>query len=208
MKTVLELICFTIILGSCNKGEEIKVISSFDNPIEQLFWLKKIKTGLEQSVAPVKTEIYEDTYKQERIIRVNSFVGCSDSKTDVYNCGGNLMCKFGGIAGLNTCPDFDSQATNKKLLWKNHDQPKIDKDVYNNTTTDNYSITNIEPNNDTLKTSISYSGCFPDSDRISLVDSESVFESTRLHRLLKLKFLKKNLVAAFYGILEFNINNL
>jgi hypothetical protein len=209
MRTVLKLICFALILGACNKDEEIKETCLVDNPLEELFWLKQIKTGLEQSAAAGKAEIYEYTYKQQRVFSVNSCVGCSDSKTDVYNCGGNIMCEFGGIAGLNTCPDFDSQATNKKLLWKNHDQPIIDKDVYDNTTTDNYSITNIELNDDTLKISISFSGCSPDSDRIYLVDSESVLESTPPQLLLKLEFFKEeSCLAAFNRILEFNINNL
>ncbi len=38
----------------------------------------------------------------------------------VYNCQGQVICQFGGIAGLNTCPDFYDTATDKKVIWKNY----------------------------------------------------------------------------------------
>ncbi len=209
MKTVLKLICITLFIISCNKEEEIKETCVVDNPIEELFWLKQIKTGLEQSASASKAEIYEYTYKQQRVFSVNSCVGCSDSKTDIYNCAGNVMCEFGGIAGLNTCPDFDTEATNKKLLWKNHNQPIIDKDIYDCTTTDNYTITDVVLNGNILKITITFSGCSADSDRIYVVDSGEILETSPPQRLLKLEFLKEeSCLAQFTRELEFDINNL
>ena len=45
--------------------------------------------------------------------------GCADNLTTVYNCEGNVICEFGGIAGLNTCPDFDKNSTNKTIIYEN-----------------------------------------------------------------------------------------
>jgi hypothetical protein len=37
----------------------------------------------------------------------------------VYACNGDIICQFGGIAGLNTCLDFAERAIKKKVIWKN-----------------------------------------------------------------------------------------
>jgi methylmalonyl-CoA/ethylmalonyl-CoA epimerase len=30
----------------------------------------------------------------------------------------NVVCRFGGIAGFNTCPDFSQKAKNEKIIWR------------------------------------------------------------------------------------------
>lgn len=44
---------------------------------------------------------------------------CADLMAEVYDCTGKAICQFGGIAGLNTCPDFSTTATDELLVWKN-----------------------------------------------------------------------------------------
>ncbi len=64
-------------------------------------------------------EIYAYQYKGQTVFMVNSCTNCSDSMAQVYTCGGQVICTFGGIAGLITCPDFDDVAVNRVLVWKN-----------------------------------------------------------------------------------------
>lgn len=72
------------------------------------------------SNSDIKVEIYSYTYNNSFVIAVNTVEPtCCDFMDAVYDCNGNVICQFGGIAGLNTCPDFAGTATNKKLIFKN-----------------------------------------------------------------------------------------
>lgn len=79
---------------------------------------------LKQKIEAVKNsqmqaEIYSYTYNGSTVIEVKDCVNCADAMSLVYDCSGSEICRFGGIAGFNTCPDFSQKATDKKLLWKN-----------------------------------------------------------------------------------------
>lgn len=78
-------------------------------------WLKPLVEKVSS-----KTEVYRYTYKDETVYLINTCVDCADSMDEVYNCYGEVICQFGGIAGLNSCPDFETTATDKKLIWKNY----------------------------------------------------------------------------------------
>ena len=67
----------------------------------------------------LKGEVNSYVYNGSFVIEVTPCVNCADGMTSVYNCSGTEICRFGGIAGFNTCPDFYQKATDKKLLWKN-----------------------------------------------------------------------------------------
>ncbi|MFY7670648.1 DUF6970 domain-containing protein [Tenacibaculum sp. MEBiC06402] len=209
MKTLLKLVSFLLLVSACTKDEELNEFCVLENPIEELAWLKNIKTGLEQSASDNKVEIYEYSYKQQRVFWVDTCVGCADNLITVYNCSGNVMCEFGGITGVNTCIDFSSEASGKKLLWKNYDQAIINKELYDTVNTDNYVINNILIDGDLIKINISFSGCSPDSDSIKLIDSSAILESAPPRRLLKLEFLKNEAcLAHFTRELVFDISNL
>ncbi len=64
-----------------------------------------------------KVEIHQATYQGQNVFMVNDCVGCADAMTNVYDCYGEVICQFGGIAGLNTCPDFDDTAIDIKLVY-------------------------------------------------------------------------------------------
>ena len=64
-------------------------------------------------------EIIRYRYKGEFVFYVNGCLQCSDFITFVYNCEGKELCKFGGFAGYNTCPDFTDEATDPVVIWKN-----------------------------------------------------------------------------------------
>jgi hypothetical protein len=62
-------------------------------------------------------ELYEN--EGSYVYAVNTCVDCADTMTDVYNCDGVVICRFGGIAGFNTCPDFYQTAKLIRIVWKN-----------------------------------------------------------------------------------------
>ena len=78
-------------------------------------WLLAIIEGAEQNES--KGEIIQYQYKGETVFYINTCFDCADGMTIVYNCAGETKCEFGGIAGLNTCPDFGDTATGKKIIW-------------------------------------------------------------------------------------------
>jgi hypothetical protein len=209
MKTLIKILSFLLLVTSCTKDDEIKEFCVLDNPLEDLVWLKEIKTNLEQSTSANKSEIYEYSYKKQKVFWVDTCVDCTDNLITVYNCTGNKMCEFGGIAGVNTCLDFTSEATNKKLLWKNYDQAIVNKGLYDSVSTDNYIVNSVLIEGNIIKINISFSGCSPDSDSIKLIDSSAILESAPPRRLLKLEFLKNEAcLAHFTRELQFDISNL
>lgn len=63
-------------------------------------------------------EQYE--YEGQIVISINPCVGCADAMTVVYDCTGKELCKFGGIAGFNTCPNFNDAAVFTKVIFKSN----------------------------------------------------------------------------------------
>lgn len=96
-------------MGSCTSNTSLI-------PCTDSGWLDGIEKTIVQNGN--KGEIYSYRYKNETVYEVNDCLGCADNLVVVMNCG-RKICEFGGIAGLNTCPDFHSMATEKKLVWKN-----------------------------------------------------------------------------------------
>lgn len=63
-------------------------------------------------------EQYE--YEGQMVISISNCVGCADAMTVVYDCMGKELCKFGGIAGFNTCPDFADTAVFIKVIFESN----------------------------------------------------------------------------------------
>ena len=103
-----------------NRNDIFSTTCGTDNSLEDLAWLRNIKRAFEQSASAVKREIYQYTYEGNTVFLVDDCASnCNDALQVVYNCNGDIICEFGGIAGLNTCPNFLDTATNKILLWEN-----------------------------------------------------------------------------------------
>jgi hypothetical protein len=81
-------------------------------------WLKNMITSLKQN-AHLNSEIIQYRYNNQWVYYVDSCKGCADALAVVYTCSGDVLCQFGGIAGLYTCPDFFENATSRKVIWKN-----------------------------------------------------------------------------------------
>ncbi len=62
-----------------------------------------------------KVEAYE--YHRQTVYLVDFCIGCPDHLVYVYNVQGEEICRFGGITGSNTCPDFDRQAELIATVW-------------------------------------------------------------------------------------------
>lgn len=83
-----------------------------------ILWLQPYLDAFKNNPA-VKSEIIRYQYNGETVYYIDSCKGCPDSMAIVYNCSGEVVCQFGGIAGFNTCPDFAETATHKKVIWSN-----------------------------------------------------------------------------------------
>jgi hypothetical protein len=85
-----------------------------DAPLEDLNWLKELKETLESNT--MQSLILQYKYNGEDVFFVDPCYGCPDGMSTVYNCEGEILCSFGGFAGINTCPDFHSQATDSTVI--------------------------------------------------------------------------------------------
>jgi hypothetical protein len=108
------LICLT----SCNSNEaNDNYDCSSDDPTEDIPWLKEIKMTLSMSQQYNGSQIIRYKYKGEFVFYIDGCYGCIDDIKSVYDCDGNIICEFGGYAGLNTCPDFEAEATDSTMLF-------------------------------------------------------------------------------------------
>ena len=110
MKTYLFLLLgFFFICSSCVESEGPTTCNI--NPAENVDWIKGLIE--EQNLtdcSDCSLEIIQYSYNDATVFSVDNCVGCSDALINVYDCQKNLVCEFGGIAGLNTCPDFETEA--------------------------------------------------------------------------------------------------
>ena len=114
MKKIISLLIL-IFIFSCD--EQIPTTCGVENPVEQLSFLQEAKNTIDVVQCAGKSQIIQYTYNNETVFLVNICDSFVDGQTLVYNCKGEVLCTFGGIAGENTCPDFETQATNKILLY-------------------------------------------------------------------------------------------
>lgn len=114
MKKVITFL-FLIFIFSCD--EQIPTTCGVEDPLQQLYFLQEAKNTIDVVQCAGKSQIIQYTYKNEIVFLVNICNSIVDGQTQVYNCQGEVICKFGGIAGENTCADFDTEAKNKILLY-------------------------------------------------------------------------------------------
>ncbi len=109
-------ITFSIIfMASCE--ENTTTVCNVANPLEQLAFLKEAKNIIDSIDCGAKSSIEQYTFNSEIVFLVNICSNITDGQTVVYNCKGEVVCKFGGVLGENTCPNFKNNATNKSLLY-------------------------------------------------------------------------------------------
>ena len=118
------LYLITILLGTffaCDPEPDLKDCS--DNPTENVGWLKELikkenDSTYNDSINSNGLEIIQYYYKDQTVFYIRDCIkNCNDALDIVYDCEKNVLCEFGGIAGVNTCPDFEEKAISKKILF-------------------------------------------------------------------------------------------
>jgi len=118
LKSIVTLsLLFILILFSCKEKEKVPEACGTDDPLENIHWLKELKTSLELSAKMAGAQIILYRYHGEDVFLINDCYNCMDGLIQVYNCSGEVICQFGGFIGMNTCPDFFEEATDSTMLW-------------------------------------------------------------------------------------------
>ena len=115
MKTTI--VFMTLLLATCGFQCENSSFPDESSYCPDTAWLRTIIENAQQNTS--KAEVIRYRYKNQTVYYVNTCIDCADGMAVVYDCSGQEICKFGGIAGFNTCPDFNDTATNKKVIWSN-----------------------------------------------------------------------------------------
>ncbi len=121
---IFNLILILIVISCTDKKKDVTLnptesICFTNNPLEDLPWLKEIKTFIELNENAAGGEIIAYKYNGEDVFLVDDCYNCADKMVLIYDCSGQIICKFGGIAGINTCPDFFETATDSTMLYNN-----------------------------------------------------------------------------------------
>ncbi len=103
-----------VLVGCSEKNVDEK---PWVNICSDLAWLEALQGSINQSGH--KAEIYLAHYLGQRVFEVNPCLDCAEMITTVYDCQGQVICAFGGLVGLNTCPDYAPDPETKLLYWKN-----------------------------------------------------------------------------------------
>lgn len=77
---------------------------------------ESIKDSFKSSFSGHSVKLYK--YNGENVYIFDSEEVYPDKLTVAYNQNCEVVCEFGGIAGLNTCPDFSENAELVSTLWK------------------------------------------------------------------------------------------
>ena len=152
--------------------------SCINNPLEELQWLNNIKIAMEQNMNSLRSQIIQYVYNGECVYSINHCINCSDSMTQIYNTQGEVVCEFGGIAGLNTCPDFYETATNKRYLFNNYhsscDEPVLLSEYLYNNVSEEPTIINLYIDGNCLNITYFAGGCDGNSWVVKLIDAEEI----------------------------------
>lgn len=117
MKKIIVLMTL-VMAGSAFQCESSSTsISDESAYCSNIKWLVDIIEDAKQNAS--KAEVIRYKYNGETVYYINTCKDCADSMAQVHNCSGEVICQFGGVAGFNTCPDFESTATAKKVVWSN-----------------------------------------------------------------------------------------
>jgi hypothetical protein len=118
MKFCFYVFCLLILVSSTDRSEEINTYNVND-PLEELAFLKDAKDSIDGIDCGGASSIIQYTFNLAVVFEVTICSQIADAQTLVYNYTGEVICTFGGIAGVNTCPYFYRKVTNKIILWEN-----------------------------------------------------------------------------------------
>ncbi|WP_346883130.1 hypothetical protein [uncultured Algibacter sp.] len=205
---VLFILPISFLLG-CNDSDDDSDPSSktcSENPLENIEWLKELVNNTNAN----GLEIIQYDYKVQTVFSINSCLGCSDNLIIIYDCEKNKVCKFGGISGLNSCPDFDTEAKNETLLFSTRNCDKgtiISPKLYKALKTS--PITSVKIEGDCLLITFNILSSQNNINDTTLIDSGEILESSPVQRRLKFN-IKENRTrpTSVIATTSFNISNL
>ncbi len=118
IKSFLAFFAFLLACSACNKQQDLtKVdICTIENPLESIDWLKDIHGVFQFTLPPYKRQIIQYVYKDECVFLIDDCHNCPNGLNIVYDAEQNVICEFGGIAEVNTCPDFETEALESVIL--------------------------------------------------------------------------------------------
>ncbi|AUP77294.1 DUF6970 domain-containing protein [Flavivirga eckloniae] len=206
MKYFLPFLLLALFLG-CDETDDnpsSKICST--DPLENIEWLKELLNSANTN----DLEITQYDYKKQTVFSINNCIDCADNLITVYDCDKNKICEFGGIAGLNTCPDFDTEAINKKVLYTDRNCDKgtiISSKLYK--ALKSSPITSVEINDNCLNITFSILSTQDKIKDVTLVDADEILESDPIQRRLKFS-IKENLTkpTSVSATTSFDISNL
>ena len=99
-----------LLLLSCDKSDETKHIPEC---IQSL--IDKYETDEVVLVSKIEKYLYND----EDVFLSSMRDNIDDGMDVVLSSSCQIICEFGGIAGLNTCPDFFETAIFVEVVWVN-----------------------------------------------------------------------------------------
>ena len=79
-------------------------------------WLTEKISGFKESDND-RARVQAYRYRGDTVYMVEECYGCPDAIAVVYAANGDVLCEFGGIAGSNSCPDFDREARLLRQIW-------------------------------------------------------------------------------------------
>lgn len=109
-KLILSLSVILLVFTSCENEQVLEDIPSC------------IRTDIESASKNGSSEasVTQYLYNGQNVFSFDPGVVYPDIMTTVVNGNCEVVCQFGGIAGMNTCPDFSQNAVVVGVVWKNN----------------------------------------------------------------------------------------
>ncbi|MFY0592248.1 DUF6970 domain-containing protein [Roseivirga sp.] len=73
-----------------------------------------------QNIKSSEASVTEYLYNGEKVFGFDPGLVYPDMMTTIVNEDCEVVCQFGGIAGLMTCPDFNENAEVIGIIWQNN----------------------------------------------------------------------------------------
>lgn len=207
MKYIFKfLFVLTCLACSDTNNEQRPLQTCANNPLETIDWIKDLINNTDSN----GLEIIQYEYKEQTVFSINKCLNCADNLITVYDCQKNKICEFGGIAGLNTCTDFDTETSNKTIIFTDGFCEKntvIDASLYTTLQTSSIHFLKIEGN--CLEITFNILSTQDRIEDVTLVDSGVILESDPIQRRLKFN-VKESITKPTTHIVttSFDISNL
>lgn len=115
-KLLFSIIIYLYFTGCEQEGPD--TVCGLVDPANQLNWLSKLITESEKDISGNIIRISHYRFEEENVFLAEQNPAIRDKLDLVFDCTGDIICQFGGIAGLNTCPEFDEDAEEVQAIWE------------------------------------------------------------------------------------------